>query len=144
MRHNIVKLIFFSLSLFLLVGCASTNKFEQRRVERSAAYNALSPEFKSAVDQGQIKVGMPQDAVYIAWGPPSEILRAGSEQGETTRWLYYGSYMQEFRYWTGSRGRGFPSERLEHDYIPRDYVSAEIVFVNGVVKSWTMKPRPTY
>jgi hypothetical protein len=115
MRHTIVKLIFLSLSLFLLVGCASTKKFEQRRTERSAAYDTLSPEFKAAVDQGQITAGMPQDAVYIAWGPPAEILRSGSEQGETTRWLYYGSYMQEFRYWTGSRGRGFPSERLEHD-----------------------------
>ena len=143
MRLNIVKLIFFSLSL-LLIGCATSKDFEKRRVERSTSYNALSPEFKSAVDQGQIKVGMPQDAVYIAWGPPAEILRAGSEQGETMRWLYYGSYMQEFRYWTGSRGRGFPSERLEHDYIPRDYVSAEVIFSNGVVKSWTMKPRPTY
>ncbi|MEO5567644.1 MAG: hypothetical protein ABIR92_04090 [Gemmatimonadaceae bacterium] len=87
---------------------------------------------------------MPQDAVYLAWGAPSEILKSASEQGETTRWLYYGSYMQEYRYWTGSRGRGFPSERLEHDYIPRDYVSAEIILNNGVVKSWTMKPRPTY
>lgn len=139
-----MKLIFLGLSL-LLVGCATTkNTFEKRRNERLPAYSALSPEFKSAVDQGQIKVGMPEDAVYIAWGAPSEILKSADAQGEKTRWLYNGSYMQEYRYWTGSRGRGFPSERLEHDYIPRDYVSAEIVFADGVVKSWTMKPRPTY
>ena len=138
-----MKLIFLSLGL-LLVGCASTKNFENRRTERLVTYNALSPDFKAAVEQGQIKVGMPQDAVYIAWGSPSEILKSANEQGEMTRWLYYGSYMQENRYWTGSRGRGFPSERLEHDYIPRDYVSAEIIFSNGMVKSWTMKPRPTY
>lgn len=137
-----MKIIFLGLSL-LLVGCATTNTFENRRNERLSAYTALSPELKSAVDQGQIKVGMTEDAAYIAWGPPAEILKSANEQGETTRWLYYGSYMQEFRYWTGSRGRGFPSERLEHDYIPRDYVSAEIIFSNGVVKSWTMRPRPT-
>lgn len=137
-----MKFLFLSLSL-LLVGCATTSTFEKRRTERLPAYNTLSPEFKTSVDQGQIKVGMSQDAVYIAWGPPSEILKSANEQGETTRWLYYGSYMQEFRYWTGSRSRGFPSERLEHDYIPRDYVSAEIVFSNGVVKSWNMRPRPT-
>lgn len=142
MRLNIVKLIFLSLIL-LLVGCA-TNTFEKRRTERLPAYNALSPEFKTAVELGEIKVGMPQDAVYLAWGSPSEILKSGNEKGETTRWLYYGSYMQENRYWTGSHGRGFPSERLEYDYIPRDYVSAEILFSNGVVKSWNMKPRPTY
>lgn len=143
MRQNIVKILFLGLCL-LIVGCASTKNFETRRNERLTAYTALSPEFKSAVDQGQIKIGMPEEAVYIAWGAPAEILKSASEQGETTRWLYYGSYMQEYRYWTGSRGRGFPSERLEHDYIPRDYVSAEIIFSNGVVKSWTMKPRPTY
>lgn len=138
-----MKIIFLSLAL-VLVGCATTNNFEKRRAERLSAYNTLSPEFKAAVDQGEIKVGMPQDAVYIAWGAPSEILKSENERGATMRWLYYGSYMQENRYWTGSRGRGFPSERLEHDYIPRDYVSAEIIFSNGAVKSWSMKPRPTY
>ncbi len=140
-----MKFLFLSLSL-LLAGCASTAKnFDKRRTERISAYNALPPEFKAAVDQGQIKVGMTQDAVYIAWGSPSEVLKSANEQGEVTRWLYYGSYLQEYRYWTGSRGgyrRGIPSERLEFDYIPHDYVSAEIIFSNGLVKSWTMQPRP--
>jgi hypothetical protein len=137
-----VKLILLGLTL-LLAGCAtSANLFEKRRAERAVAYNALSPELKAAVDQGEIKVGMPEDAVYIAWGPPAQILRSGSEQGEITRWLYTGSYMEEYRYWTGSRGRGFPSAQLQYDYVPRDYVSAEVVFSNGVVKSWSMKPQP--
>ena len=142
----IVKLIFLSLSLLLLAGCVTTkNTFEKRRNERLSAYTALSPEFKNAVDQGEIKVGMPEDAVYIAWGAPAEILRSGGAQGETTRWIYYGTYMQEYRYWTGSRyGRGFPTAQLEYDYIPRSYVSAEVVFADGVVKSWSMRPRPTY
>jgi hypothetical protein len=137
-----VKLILLGLTL-LLAGCAtSANLFEKRRAERAVAYNALSPELKAAVDQGEIKVGMPEDAVYIAWGPPAQILRSGSAQGEMTRWLYTGSYMEEYRYWTGSRGRGFPSAQLQYDYVPRDYVSAEVVFSNGVVKSWSMKPQP--
>lgn len=129
-----------------MVGCASTNTFEKRRTERIAAYNSFSPEVKAAVDQGEIKVGMTEDAVYIVWGAPAEILKSANEQGEMTRWLYYGSYLEEYRYWTGSRGRGFgrgiPSERLEFDYIPREYVSAEIIFSQGVVKSWTMQPKP--
>lgn len=137
-----MKLFLLALSV-LLVGCSTTKKFDERRTERIAAYNSLPPQMKAAVDHGEIKVGMPEDAVYIAWGPPGEILKSANERGESTRWLYYGTYMQENRYWTGSRGRGFPSERLEYDYIPRDYVSAEIVFANGVVKSWTMRPRPT-
>lgn len=138
-----MRIIFLSLSL-LLVGCA-TNNFEKRRTERLASYNALSPEFKALVDQGQIKVGMPQDAIYISWGPPAEVLKSENEQGSITRWLYYGSYLQEYQYWTSTRGfrRGFQSEHLEYDYLPRDYISAEILFSNGVVKSWSMKPRPT-
>lgn len=130
--------------LFSLVGCA-TNTFEKRRAERSSAYAALSPEMKASVDRGEIKVGMSSDAVYIAWGPPAEILKSETAGGAATRWLYYGTYLQEYRYWTGGRGgyrRGIPSERLENDYLPRDYVSAEVVFSNGVVKSWTMQPRP--
>lgn len=136
-----MKFIFLSLSL-LLVGCATTNTFEKRRAERLPAYNTLSPEFKAAVDHGEIKIGMPPDAVYIVWGTPVEILKSANEQGEMTRWLYYGTYMQEFRYWTGSRGRDVPSERLVFDYIPQDYVSAEVIFSGGLVRSWTMKPRP--
>ena len=128
----------------VLSGCA-TNTFEKRRAERLPSYTALSFEQKSLVDSGEIKVGMPQDAVYIAWGAPAEILKSEGADGISTRWLYYGTYLQEYRYWSGSRGgfrRGFPTERLEHDYLPRDYVSAEVVFTNGMVKSWTMKPRP--
>jgi len=134
-----------SLSVVFLTACSTTNTFEKRREERLQAYSALAPEIKALVDKGEIKVGMSQDAVYIAWGPPAEILKSESEHGATTKWLYYGSYLQEQRYWTGSHsgyGRGFPSERLTFDYIPRDYVSAEIVFSNDVVKSWAMRPRP--
>ena len=140
-----MKLILLGFSLLLLAACSTTNTFEKRRAERLPAYNALSPEIRTLVDKGEIKVGMSQDAVYFAWGPPAEILKSENEHGVLTRWLYYGSYLQEQRYWTGSRGgygHGFPSERLEFDYIPRDYVSAEIHFFNGAVKSWTMRPRP--
>lgn len=144
-RLNSVKLLFLFLSLsLLLIGCATSSTLQKRINERPAAYRSLSPEFKALVDQGQIKAGMPANAVYLAWGAPSEILRSGDARGEVTRWLYYGTYMQEFRYWTGSRGRGFPSAQLDHDYIPRDYVSAEVIFLNDVVKSWTMRPQPTY
>ena len=138
-----MKLFFLGLSLLLVVGCKTANTFDKRRTERVAAYNALPPEFKSAVDKGDIKVGMSEDAVYIAWGAPAEILKSANEQGELTRWLYYGSYMEEYRYWTGSRGRAYPSSRLEFDYVPRDYASAEIIFSKDVVKSWSMRPRPT-
>jgi hypothetical protein len=54
------------LAAVLLSGCAST--IQDRRNERLAAYSQLPAETQTLVDTGQIKVGMPKDAVYIAWG----------------------------------------------------------------------------
>jgi hypothetical protein len=139
-RHIIV------LAASLMVAGCATSTVESRRQERATAYADLPPETKAFVDQGQIKVGMSEDAVYIAWGQPSEILR--NEFGDTseTIWLYYGGWMQETRYWTyreAGRGRDIYLERyLDRDYQPRTYVAAEIVFVNGQVARWRTLPQP--
>ena len=131
----------------LLAGCATSN-VESRKKERAAAYSALPPEQKEFVDQGQIKVGMSQDAVYIAWGSPAEILQSESGSGLHTTWLYYGTWTQETRYWTfrevPRRGTVFLERNLDRDYNPRDYVRAEIVFAEGKVARWQTLPRPPY
>jgi len=138
----------FALLALVLTGCASST-IEKRRVERAAAYASLSPEMKSAVDQGQIKVGMNMDAVYIAWGRPSQILSGESDTNATITWLYYGTQLQEVRYWAyrpywGGRHcypyHGAPY--LEYDYYPRNYVSAEVLFEKSLVKSWRRLPPP--
>ncbi len=124
----------------LVAGCATTRTtVESRKNERAAAYSALSPEIKELVDRGQIKVGMPEDAVYIAWGAPSQIVRSENQNEAATIWVYRGGYLEETRYWAGWR---YP--RLEHDYQPRTYVSAEVVFVDGKVRQWRTLPQPTY
>jgi len=137
------RFIALCLPLFLLGGCA-TSSIDTRRKERAASYASLSPDLKQLVDQGQIKIGMTMDAVYIAWGRPAEELRSESEQGASITWLYHGSWLQETRYWSYRGGRRYGSAHLEHYYDPRDYVSAEIIFVNGVVKSWRTLPQPAY
>ena len=144
MKRSIVCL----LGLLLFTGCA-TSTVESRKKERPAAYNALSAEDKELVDKGQIKTGMSQDAVYIAWGPPAQILQnQAGNHGVQTVWLYEGTTMQETRYWTFRevpyRGHVFLERYLDRDYDPRNYVSAEIVFVDGQVASWRTLPRPTY
>jgi hypothetical protein len=144
-----VKLpILLSLSLLLLSGCA-TSTIESRKKEKAAAYATLSPEEKDLVAKGQIAVGMSQDAVYIAWGSPADILQGQSgNSGVQTTWLYHGTTMQETRYWTfrqvPSHGHIFLERYLDRDYDPHDYVRAEIVFVDGKVASWHTLPRPTY
>ena len=140
---------FLFLVLVLLAGCAANSTIESRRIEKSSAYEALSSDQKAMVDTGQVRVGMSLDAVYIAWGKPSETLESEDAAGHLTTWRYYGSFLQENRYWAyrevNGRGRGdaFLERYLTSDYSSRDYVRSEIVFKDNKVLSWRTLPRPT-
>lgn len=136
-----------SILLLALVtaGCA-TSTIEKRREERASTYTALPPEQRALVDQGQIKVGMPMEAVYIAWGKPSQISTGQASDGRNIMtWIYHGTTWEEHRYWNYHYGRGryaYPTPTLDYDYIPRSYVAAEVVFENSVVKSWRNLTQP--
>ena len=121
------------LCSLLFAGCA-TNSVETRRKEKSAAYDALPPDQKQLVDQGLLKAGMSEEAVYIALGKPSEILHSGDQNGEATTWIYYGSYMQGYPIWW--------RRNFTYAYNPQDYVKAELVFVSGRLVSWRTLPVP--
>jgi hypothetical protein len=135
------------LCALLLTGCA-TSTVESRRKEKLAAYDALPPETKALVDKGQIKVGMNEDAVYIAWGPPAQTTRGENKEGETVIWLYEGMWMQERAYWNTrvvSVGRRpYVEHFLDHSYYPRDYIRGEVTFSKGAVTDWKTLPRPNY
>jgi hypothetical protein len=146
-RHNTVNWSCFGLlSGLLLAGCA-TSTVETRKQERPAAYAALPADQKQLVDQGKIRVGMAPEAVYIAWGPPSEVLEQETTQCHTIIWIYHGQWAQEYRYWVFREvphgGTVFLERVLETDYYPRSYIQAEIVFQKGAVASWRTLPRPT-
>jgi len=127
-------LLFVALTL---VGCASSS-IESRRRERAAAFAALPPETQALVNEGQIRRGMTSDAVYIAWGKPSQVLQQEDQRGLVLLWLYHGGWLEETRYWP------YYGRAPITDYQQRTYVSAEISFVNGRVDSWRTLPRPTY
>jgi hypothetical protein len=134
--------------LLVSAGCA-TSTIESRRTEKLPAYQTLTDADKQMVDAGQIRIGMSGDAVYIAWGKPSEILEAEDTSGHRVIWRFYGTWMQENRYWAyRETSRGGPDLYLERylisDYNPRDYVRAEIIFKEGKVESWRTLPRPAY
>jgi len=147
-RHVIVRAPLLILFL-VFAGCATKSTIESRRVERSSAYDTLPADQKTMVDAGQIRVGMSADAVYIAWGKPNEILESEDpQQGHLTFWRYYGSWLQENRYWAyrevnrGPRGGIYLERYLTSDYSPRDYVRSEIVLKDGKVISWRTLPKP--
>jgi hypothetical protein len=135
----------WSLILLLFLGCA-TSTIETRRQEKLSSYQSLPAATKALVDQGQIKVGMTTDAVYISWGQPSDIVQSEDQNGAVTTWLYYGSYLEEYRHWSYREVRGkdgtFLERYPESDYTPRNFLRAEINFVNGVVQSWRTLPSP--
>jgi len=121
------------------MGCATTSTIQSREQQRAAAYTAFPANIKALVNEGRIAAGMTPDAVYIAWGGPDQVLQSGNQHGEFTTWIYRGAFLEETRYWIGRR---FPHS--QYDYEPRAYVSAEIVFANGVVQSWRTFARPPY
>ncbi|MGI8966235.1 MAG: hypothetical protein ACR2H1_09145, partial [Limisphaerales bacterium] len=139
-KNNMKKISRLILLVIFLTGCA-TSTIPSRRQEKLSFYATLSPEDKELVDKGQIKIGIPSAAVYIAWGAPSKIMRGESDEGATTTWLYYGTHWQEYRFWNYrqvlvGRGQFFVEPYLDFQYEPSSYLRAEILFVNDQVKSW--------
>ncbi len=130
----------------ILCGCASST-IEKRRAERITAYETLSPEYQQLVDAGEIKTGMPKDAVYIAWGKPDDITYSEDSHGKLETWLYYGRDMKEYRYWNYraiNRGDGeeYLVRHLESDYNPESFLKAELIFSRGKLISWRTYPTP--
>jgi hypothetical protein len=130
------KLICALLGGGLLVGCATSTTVQTRKQERFAAYQALPPDLQAAVNDGRVKAGMNMDAVYIAWGNPSQVVSGGNQSGESTTWLYEAGYLQEVRYWGGYRPH--------YASAPMTYTRAQVVFVNGKVVQWQIFPAPEY
>ena len=142
-----MRLLPILAAALLAAGCATSTTIESRRAERAAAYATLPPDERALVDQAQIRTGLGEDAVYIAWGKPAQVLRGGDAAGERTTWLYESSATDTYHYW---RYREYPrrdgstyiDRSLETDYNFHDYVSAELVFRNGRLESWRTLPKP--
>jgi hypothetical protein len=137
--------LFILMTLLLAAGCA-TNTVAKRKQKRPGAYEALTPEFKAAVDQGQIKVGMSTDAVYLAWGKPSQVLNSETPQGAIATWLYEAAQLQRIRLWSyypylpGDYTWGGP--RMVTDFYPVNYIAAEVIFEKGLVRQWRTLAAP--
>jgi hypothetical protein len=140
------KLLFWLCLVGLVATGCATSTVQTRRDERLIDYNALSPEHKVAVESGQIKVGMSTEAVYIAWGKPSQVLAGESSRSPAVTWLYYGSYLEQYPYWNYDAyyyGHGsYSSPRLAYEYFPRSYVRAYVVFEDNTVREWRSLVNP--
>ncbi len=144
--NRIARSIVALLPLCLLLAGCATSTVDTRRTERIAAYEALPTETKSLVDRGEIKVGMSEDAVYIAWGAPSQVTRGENKDGETTTWIYRGTSLQDRSFWNSrvvyGRNRAYVEHYLDHEYYPQNYVRGQVTFSKGTVLDWQMFPHP--
>ena len=73
------------------IGClflAACSTVHSRIKETPAVYSSLSPRDQALVKSGMIREGLPEGAVYIAWGKPAQI-RSGSRNGHAYEaWVY--------------------------------------------------------
>lgn len=72
-------------SLLFASGCAS---FDSRKDEKSYVFDALNPDTKQRLKEGQIRIGDSMDMVYIALGAPDEKREKRTGHGNESLWVY--------------------------------------------------------
>jgi hypothetical protein len=155
----------------LLIGALSLTScttVETRIAEKQEAFRRLSPADQAAVQQGKIREGLSQDAVYIAWGPPSQRIPGRYRGAIVETWVYdataagdypgpfyYGypyGYGIGYGYWSGRRFGLHRGYFYDPFYDPFFYNHANIVrypertvsFQNGRVIAFQFLPAPRF
>lgn len=102
-----MKALFAALAVGLwLTSCVPSTP--QTRIQQDPRkFDALSHKEQSLVQQGQISRGMSPDAVYLAWGSPSNSFQGSKDDKLTERWDYAGSRPVQTTTFYGSYGYGY-------------------------------------
>jgi hypothetical protein len=77
------------ISCLLMQGCSTAGS---RASEKSAALGALPPADRQLAVSGNIHKGFNEDAVYVAWGAPSEKTVINTARGPEECWTYIATY----------------------------------------------------
>jgi hypothetical protein len=104
--------------------------------EKAAAYSVLSPEQEALVQSGEIERGMDTNAVYIAWGKPSQVSAqpASGNSGTDETWVYYGDRPVIVPGWVMLPDQyGYRSLHYSPEHYSVKYIKAEVHFHNGRV-----------
>jgi hypothetical protein len=154
-RHFFWGLAAVSAGAFLFSGCSTT---ESRISEHPELYGSLSTRDQELVARGQIRSGMPESAVWLAWGSPEQKTVGMIRGSNTETWIYlnysypYYGYGYGYPYggfYGGFYGRGIIRAHHGHRYVifgdpffdpfysyipPRvEYPYKTVTFVNGRV-----------
>ena len=141
-RHRMQRRILFLALTFgiaagtlIFTGCATT---EARISQHPEIYHRLSSRDQSLVSQGQIRLGMITDAVWLAWGTPDQKIPANVGDSHDETWVY-------LRYETPpSYGGPYYYGPFDWSYIPPKFVypSRGVTFSNGRVVFYRYLPSP--
>lgn len=72
-------------SALFVAGCSTVSS---RIKENPAAFQSLSPSDQALIQQGRIRGGMSQEAVYLAWGRPDQKASGMMHNTATETWVY--------------------------------------------------------
>ena len=72
----------------LLTSCTTP---ETRITEHPEIYNRLAPSDRELVARGEIRPGLAQDAVFLAWGAPEQRTVANVHGRPAETWVYFSS-----------------------------------------------------
>jgi hypothetical protein len=95
-----------SASAIILTSCSTT---ETRISNHPEIYQSLSPRDQALVSQGQIRTGMSENAVWLAWGSPEQRAVGNMRGRPTETWVY-------ITYTTGPYGYGYPYRPYGYGY----------------------------
>ncbi len=73
------------LAAILLTSCTTP---QDRISQHPEIYQSLSAHDQQLVSQGQIRSGMPQSAVWVAWGNPDQKVQGEMRGRATETWVY--------------------------------------------------------
>jgi hypothetical protein len=97
-----------AISALIITGCQTT---QDRISKHPEIYQNLSANDQALVGHGQIRSGMSQNAVWLAWGSPDRKIRGNMRGHPTETWIYvhyetypYGPYGYPYY---GPYGPGF-------------------------------------
>ena len=95
-RHIFLRALTLGIAAgaLTLTSCSTT---ESRISEHPEIFNSLSANDRAIVQQGKIRTGMSQDAVWLAWGAADQKF-AGSMRNRTTETWVYVTYETAYPY----------------------------------------------
>ena len=128
-----------TLALTAIALTFSSCSTPQTRIsDRPDIYQSLSARDQALVSQGQIRIGMSQTAVWLAWGSPDQKIVGNMGRGRTETWVYicYATYYPPYGPW-GYFGDPF-YDPFYYSFFPPSipYPSKLVTFARGRVASY--------